>query len=230
MSNTVVCYHCKHNPTTHRSDGCSAAHVDGGKRCGCADYTPCVVSEDAIAKALRSPQEMQEAVEVPDQAPEALGDTTEGRGDPSGTCPNPKGCDSCPNPQYCRGLRVGIGITTVEQEGRGEAFEELAAWWREYAETEIEGVVPKAVEYGSGDLAAIGRDLAQFHGISEVISEQRATELGIFFYARGKLARWFDAILHERECSLDTLHDLGIYTKMAIRNRQVGGWPGLEAR
>ena len=45
----------------------------------------------------------------------------------------------------------------------------------------------------------------------------------------GKLARWFDAILHERECSLDTLHDLGIYTKMAIRNRQVGGWPGTEA-
>lgn len=34
----------------------------------------------------------------------------------SATCPEPGGCDSCPNPDYCTGLRVGIGITTVEQE------------------------------------------------------------------------------------------------------------------
>lgn len=154
--------------------------------------------DDVDAEAARTLQEVLGAVEVPYSIREALGDTTEGRGD------------------------------AIPALAKDHAYHELASWWRAYAETEIAGVVPKAIEYGSGDLAAIGRDLAEFHGISEVITEQRATELGIFFYARGKLARWFDAILHERECSLDTLHDLNIYTKMAIRNRQVGGWPGLQ--
>lgn len=111
-------------------------------------------------------------------------------------------------------------------EGRGDAVEELAAWWRAYSEREIQGVVPKAAEYGSGDLASIGRKLAVFKGIQETISEERAIELGIYFYIEGKLARWFDALLTDRQVSQDTLHDLGIYTKMAIRNRQVGGWPG----
>lgn len=41
----------------------------------------------------------------------------EGWDDPTeAVCPAPGGCDSCPNPEYCKGLRVGIGITTVEEE------------------------------------------------------------------------------------------------------------------
>lgn len=34
-------------------------------------------------------------------------------------CPAPGGCVSCPDPSYCRGLRVGLKITTIEEE---EAF------------------------------------------------------------------------------------------------------------
>ena len=105
-------------------------------------------------------------------------------------------------------------------------FQEIAAWWRGVAEDEIAAVVPKAIEYGAGDLEEIGRTLARNMG-REVTTEE-ATELGIYFYIVGKLARWSDAVRTRRRVSDDTLHDLGVYVRMAQRNRAAGGWPGIK--
>lgn len=101
----------------------------------------------------------------------------------------------------------------------------LTAWWMDKAEQETRAVVPKAVEYGATDLRDIGRDLADCMG--REVTDEEATELGIFFYLRGKLSRWVDAVKRGDRPSDDTIYDIGVYCRMAQRNRDVGNWPGL---
>ena len=100
----------------------------------------------------------------------------------------------------------------------------LTDWWLERAHQEIEGVVPKAIEYGSTDLAEIGRTMGLIIG-RDGMSNEEATEVGIYFYVVGKMARWTDAIKNGRRVSDDTLHDMKVYVTMEQRNREVGGWP-----
>lgn len=97
-------------------------------------------------------------------------------------------------------------------------------WWVEQSRQEMDACVPKAAEYGSTDLAVVGRAMGRMMG-RESLSDEDATEIGIFFYLQGKFARWEDAIMHGRKVSDDTLHDLAVYLKMMQRNRAVGGWP-----
>lgn len=104
---------------------------------------------------------------------------------------------------------------------------QLHEWWRELAEVEADQVVAKAVEYGSRDLVEIGKDLARCMG--REASDQDAAELGVYFYLRGKLARWTEAVADGRTVSDDTLKDIGVYVRMAQRIRSHGGWPGVKA-
>ncbi|QNJ57671.1 hypothetical protein SEA_KEANU_66 [Streptomyces phage Keanu] len=101
----------------------------------------------------------------------------------------------------------------------------LTSWWMDKASEETSAVVPKAVEYGATDLRDIGRDLADCMG--REVTDEEATELGIFFYLRGKLSRWVDAVKRGDRPSDDTIYDIGVYCRMAQRNRDAGGWPGL---
>lgn len=100
----------------------------------------------------------------------------------------------------------------------------LRDWWLDVASVEVEKVAPKAVEYGSTDLVDIGKDLARLIKWDK-ISDEEAAELGIYFYMVGKMARWSDAIQRKARVSDDTLHDIGVYVRMAQRVRAVGGWP-----
>ncbi len=104
--------------------------------------------------------------------------------------------------------------------------EQLANWWRQAAEREIEQTVDKAVEYGSTDLIDIGRNIARLSG--REVDDQEAAELGVFFYLEGKLARWRSAIVEDRRVSDDTLLDIGVYDRMAQRIRYAGSWPGID--
>lgn len=101
----------------------------------------------------------------------------------------------------------------------------LTEWWMDKAEEEVRRTVPKAVEYGALDLIQIGQDLAATAG--REVSDEEAAELGVYFYLRGKMARWTDAIISGRRVSDDTLFDIGVYVRMAQRIRDAGGWPGL---
>lgn len=103
---------------------------------------------------------------------------------------------------------------------------DLRVWWLHQATTEINRTVPKVVEYGATDLVEIGRTLAANMG--REVSDEEATELGIYFYLVGKLARWTDAVRRQERPSDDTLFDLGVYVRMAQRNRSAGGWPGIK--
>lgn len=100
----------------------------------------------------------------------------------------------------------------------------LQDWWADTASGDSEKVVPKAIEYGAGDLEEIGRTMAKITGLED-LSEAQATELGIYFYVVGKMARWTSAIERGELASDDTLLDLTTYLMMARRNRDVGGWP-----
>lgn len=100
----------------------------------------------------------------------------------------------------------------------------LTNWWIDLAHEEVERVVPKAIEYGSTDLLEVGRTLANVIQ-REGLGEEELVELGIYFYLVGKFARWMDAVRDGRRPSDDTLHDIGVYVRMAQRTRAVGGWP-----
>lgn len=100
----------------------------------------------------------------------------------------------------------------------------LDDWWLATAEDEIERTVPKVREYGATDLIDIGLMLARTMG--RTIDIEEATELGIFFYLIGKIARWQSAIERGDRPSDDTLFDIGVYIRMAQRTRYAGSFPG----
>lgn len=104
--------------------------------------------------------------------------------------------------------------------------DDLAEWWRQRAQTEIQRTVPKAIEYGAHDLVEIGRTLARC--MNRQVSDEEMAELGIYFYLVGKVARWTDAVTRGDRPSDDTLFDIGVYIRMAQRVRAAGGWPGTE--
>jgi len=115
------------------------------------------------------------------------------------------------------------------------AQDELATWWRDLADDEIGKVVAKAVEYGATDLRDLGYQVLEMAGrrdktmpIADVSGDGYATEVGIAFYAMGKLARIAAAIKEGRRPSFDSWHDLGVYARMAQRVHLVGAWPGVQ--
>lgn len=101
----------------------------------------------------------------------------------------------------------------------------LRDWWIDRAHDEIRLVAPKAVEYSAIDLIEYGRTLALVMGLDHTVNDEEATEIGIWGYLVGKVARWTGAIKEGRRVSEDTIFDINIYAKMALRNRDVGGWP-----
>ena len=106
----------------------------------------------------------------------------------------------------------------------------LVEWWLLLAKREAEMAQEKATEYGSTDLREIGRTMAMASGLE--VPEGRDTdewysELGCYFYAVGKMARWTDAVLSGRQVSNDTIADLRVYATMVRRIRECGGWPAV---
>lgn len=110
--------------------------------------------------------------------------------------------------------------------------EELAAWWRKQAESEIGQTVAKATEYsGTGgglplDLVNQGREwvFASNRNLADYTDAQLA-EIGVWSYMIGKLGRWSSALRNGRMVSDDTLLDLGVYVRIAQRIREKKQWP-----
>jgi hypothetical protein len=102
--------------------------------------------------------------------------------------------------------------------------QDLANWWLDETKSELDSVIPKAVEYGSADLKVIGFALSQMIGEPKGVTHD---ELGIAFYVLGKVARLVGGYADGRLPSDDTWHDIAIYTKMAQYAREQGGWGGF---
>lgn len=105
---------------------------------------------------------------------------------------------------------------------------ELTEWWLDLARAEAAKVVPKAVEYGATDLLEIGRDMVAAGVAERGGGAAELCELGVYFYMVGKMARWRSAVAEGRAVGDDTLHDIGVYVRMAQRIRSHGGWPATE--
>lgn len=118
------------------------------------------------------------------------------------------------------------GPTCNVEKTTASAEHQLTEWWMQQAENEIARTVPKAVEYSAVDLMDIGHDLARTMG--REVSDEEAAELGVFFYLRGKVARWVGSVMAGTRVSDDTLFDIGVYVRMAQRIREFGAWPGVD--
>lgn len=136
-------------------------------------------------------------------------------------CVDPEACQSGFPCEKVRALMPESDRANSETDA---VVQQIRDWWLGQAEREVEATAPKAVEYGATDLIWIGRTLGLLLGRKD-ISDTEATELGIFFYQVGKMGRWLGAIAENRRVSDDTIFDIGIYTKMVQRARDVGGWP-----
>lgn len=121
-------------------------------------------------------------------------------------------------------IMTGGNVSVVKPISNERDIQVVRDWWIEIAHEEVDRAVPKAIEYGSTDLIEIGRTLAAtMHRAN--LSDAEYAELGVYFYIVGKIARWTDAVKAGRRVSDDTLHDIGVYVRMAQRIRAVGGWP-----
>lgn len=103
----------------------------------------------------------------------------------------------------------------------------LETWWEDTADAEIHSMIPKVIEYGAHDLAVIGDVMMLMR--PELRGKVYPAELGIAFYALGKMARIMGAYADGIAPSDDSWHDLGIYARMAQRVRDADGWPGPVA-
>lgn len=103
----------------------------------------------------------------------------------------------------------------------GTKSEPVRDWWMNTAERHADMVTPKMAEYGSRDLVEIGREFAALAG-REGLDDTVAYEVGVFFYLRGKVARWSAAVGRGEQVSQDTLDDIVAYSMMVLHNREEG--------
>jgi hypothetical protein len=94
----------------------------------------------------------------------------------------------------------------------------IRRWWMERAAQDIDAMLPKLVEYGTGDLYAIGAELNSLAG--RLCSRQSDYEVGVLFYVLGKVHRALSAARRGTPASDDTWHDIAIYAKMVLAQRE----------
>jgi hypothetical protein len=92
-------------------------------------------------------------------------------------------------------------------------------WWLSHAEDEIDGMLAKLVEYGTGDLHEIGKQIMVLGVGGDLDDSQQCFELGILFYVVGKVQRALTAAQRGTGASDDTWHDLAVYAKMVLAAR-----------
>lgn len=100
---------------------------------------------------------------------------------------------------------------------------DLATWWVEHATSEADATAHKAAIYGSHDLVEIGRTMAHIAG-HQPQNDIHAMEIGIMFYALGKIHRIIAAHTRNQPAQTDSWFDLAVYAKMVLAAR-AGAWP-----
>ena len=100
----------------------------------------------------------------------------------------------------------------------------LDAWWRRTTQEELDSLMPKVVSYGANDLKVMGDVMMLSY--PKLVGVVAPEELAIGFYSLGKIARIMGAYADGVEPNWDSWHDLAIYSKMAMRVRDTGTWPG----
>lgn len=121
---------------------------------------------------------------------------------------------------------IGCWPPFTERDDEETPTELLTDWWIQKARQEADMVCEKAIAYGATDLRDLGRQILEMAGRPGTDDDGYATEIGITFYAQGKLARIVAAVKEGRQPNVDSWLDLGVYARMAQRVHETGGWPG----
>lgn len=98
--------------------------------------------------------------------------------------------------------------------------EELDAWMVAFFEEMKEGCLKKASKRGAIDFEEMGRDMKKMFPNSPV----DGVELAIFFYIRGKIARYLSSLLSGEVPDFDDLLDTHVYSMIALKYRETGKW------
>lgn len=102
----------------------------------------------------------------------------------------------------------------------------LRAWWQDKSDRDINAVVPKAIDYGGGDLTLMADGMRLFAEIGgRKVERPVQREMAIAFYALGKIARIISGLAEGRLPNADSWYDLQIYALMAQYEREIGPWP-----
>jgi len=103
----------------------------------------------------------------------------------------------------------------------------LEHWWIDSSTVDAEETARKLAEYGASDLVEIGHMLANLRGVE--ISDDTAFELGVLFYAYGKIWRIISSMKRDTRAKDDSWFDLHVYSKMVLA-RRAGVWPLEEKK
>jgi hypothetical protein len=100
---------------------------------------------------------------------------------------------------------------------------ELKAWLEALEDKIGTETLRKAVQYGSADLEVIGHSMGLL--LPEGARDQRmALQMGIAFYALGKIARVMGAFEQGHSPQYDDWFDLMVYAKMGLKVMDTGRW------
>lgn len=120
---------------------------------------------------------------------------------------------------------------SAPQEGREAKLQaimrgETLAWWERTATDDAERTIPKAVEYGSGDLDIMAMAMLVTHNLP--ITKPGIVlgkEMACAFYLLGKVGRMMEAYAKGESPSADCWFDATVYAMMARRIRRTEQWP-----
>lgn len=117
-----------------------------------------------------------------------------------------------------------------------------SAWYEAEQRADRELAMAKRAEYGSADLRIMASALremlpdpelselrdafgnGEYGGMEQQDDEGYYIEAAIVFYVLGKVSRIVGALSEGRVPSLDSWHDITVYSMMARRTRNSGGW------
>lgn len=107
----------------------------------------------------------------------------------------------------------------------GEA-QALRDWWHAKSQADIDAVVPKAIQYGGGDMTLMADGMKLFIQLGgREVERPVEREMAYAFYALGKIARIISRLAEGQLPGEDSWFDLQIYSIMAQYERQIGPWP-----
>lgn len=107
-----------------------------------------------------------------------------------------------------------------------DGLAELAAWWHDLAEKDLEMLLPKALEYSAHDLELTGEIMTTIMAERpDGRADVEPAELTCWFYLLSKVMRAIGAIKEGHRPSEDTITDIRVYSTMIARIRATGGWP-----
>jgi hypothetical protein len=137
---------------------------------------------------------------------------------------------------------VGVAVSTGPESAAMGFFllpesgvqRDLMLWWMTTAYEDFMQKAPKVDEYGAHDLEIMGAILMVMvykHHLDLLREAEQATklpvatELAVWFYILGKVARLVSDYMAGRSGKPDTWHDITFYSMMARRIQETGRWP-----